>query len=375
MQGARVEQSELARILRNWRDERDSAALYEALATIEHNPRLSRVFRRLAESEREHSAYWEERLRAQGQSVPEFRPSLRARTMMQLARQFGVAFVTPSITTRELADHHRYSSQEDASAAGLTKEERGHAAVMRRVAAYGGRAEGEATHSADAGSVGNNLRAAVLGVNDGLASNFCLIMGVAGGALPTAAIILTGVAGLVAGACSMALGEWLSVTNAREMARSLMDADVKELHATTAWKREELALIYEAQGMSEEAAQHAADRIIAQDPQALQTLIGEERVMAVAGIAQDATSAAAYSFSLFAVGACVPLLPFFFASAEVAIFASITLALLALFAVGLLTSFFNGRSPLFSGVRQVGIGAAAAAVTYAAGRLVSSVIG
>src|ERR1700752_1370944 len=223
-----VKQRELARFLRNWRDERDSAALYRALAALERNPRLSRVFARLAEAERQHSAYWEQRLHESGQTGPKFRPSFRARLMMQLARQFGVAFVVPSITTRELADHERYSSQEDASAAGLSKEERGHAAVMRRVATYGSdAAEGEAGESGAVGQVGNNLRAAVLGANDGLASNFCLLMGVAGGAMPTGAIVLTGVAGLVAGACSMALGEWLSVTNAREMARSHTDTDAR----------------------------------------------------------------------------------------------------------------------------------------------------
>ena len=369
-----VKQRERARFLRNWRDERDSAALYGALAALERNPRLSRVFARLAEAERQHSAYWERRLHESGQTVPKFRPSLRARLMMQLARQFGVAFVVPSITTRELADHQRYSGQEDAIAAGLSKEERGHAAVMRRVATYGSDAEeGEEGVAGGMGHLGNNLRAAVLGANDGLASNFCLLMGVAGGAMPAGAIVLTGVAGLVAGACSMALGEWLSVTNACEMARSHTDTDARELHTTTVWKREELALMHEARGMSEEAAQQAAARVLAQEPEALHALIREERVIAVAGRSHNAASAAAYSFLLFALGASVPLLPFLFASGR-AIAASITLSLVALFAVGLLTSFFNGRSPIFSGLRQVGVGAAAAAVTYAAGRLVGAVI-
>lgn len=371
-----MEQRELARILRNWRDERDSAALYAALASIETNPQLRRVFRRLAESEREHSAYWEERLRAQGQTVPKFRPSLRTRLTTQLARQFGVAFVVPSITTRELADHARYSTQEDASAAGLPKAERGHAAVMRRIATYAGGADALAVAEAHgAGSLGNNLRAAVLGANDGLTSNWCLMMGVAGGGMPTSAIILTGIAGLFAGACSMALGEWLSVTNAQEMARSQMDTDVKELHATANWKREQLALIYEAKGMTEEEAQRAADRVVAQNPEAIETLIGEERMIAVAGFGNNPTSAAAYSFSLFALGAAVPLLPFFFATSWHAIAAASILSLLALVAIGLLTSFFNGRTPLFSALRQVGIGAAAAALTYGVGRLVRAAIG
>src|SRR5207245_2471682 len=99
-----------ARVLRYWMDERDSAALYLALAALERNPRLSRVFSKLAASEREHCAFWEERLQSQGRSVPEFRPSLRTRIVIALARRFGVAFVIPSITVRELADRDRYSA-------------------------------------------------------------------------------------------------------------------------------------------------------------------------------------------------------------------------------------------------------------------------
>src|SRR5579864_4064737 len=211
-------------MLGNWHDERDSAVLYEALAGMEGNRRLSRVFAKLAESEREHAAYWEQRLRAAGLQVPAFQSSLCVRFMIRLARRFGVSFVVPSITTRELADHDRYSDQEDATAAGLNDQERAHAAIMRRVAAYGRSGPGE---SGETANLGSNLRAAVLGANDGLVSNFCLIMGVAGGGAADRIVLLTGVAGLIAGACSMALGEWLSVTNALEMANSQMDQDVR----------------------------------------------------------------------------------------------------------------------------------------------------
>src|SRR6202023_777502 len=124
---------EWQRVLRNWKEECDSAALYEALAEIDGNQHLRRVFGKLAASEHEHAAYWEERLRSQRRPVPKFRPSLRTRIMAELARRFGVAFVIPSITVRELADQKKYSMQEDAREAGLMKGERGHAAVMRRI--------------------------------------------------------------------------------------------------------------------------------------------------------------------------------------------------------------------------------------------------
>jgi vacuolar iron transporter family protein len=370
-----MDRHEHARILRNWNDERDSAALYGALASIERNPRLVRVFSKLADSEREHSAYWESRLREQSQSVPKFRPSVRTRVLIHLARRFGVAFVVPSIASRELADRDRYSTQEDASTVGLTEGERGHAAVMRRVAAYGdGIDELDAMATTGGGDVGNKLRAAVLGANDGLSSNFSLLMGVVGGGVPASTIILTGVAGLVAGACSMALGEWLSVTNAREMAASQVDTD-RALRVET-WKREQLALIYEAGGLSEDDAQRAAERVIARDPDALRALIGEERAIAVMGTAgNNPFSAASYSFALFAAGACIPLLPFLITTRTNAVVASAALSVLALFVIGLLTSFFNRRPPLFSALRQVGIGAAAAAVTYAVGRGAAALIG
>jgi VIT1/CCC1 family predicted Fe2+/Mn2+ transporter len=201
------------------------------------------------------------------------------------------------------------------------------------------------------------------------------LMGVAGGGAQPSTILLAGVAGLVAGACSMALGEWLSVTNAREMARSQIDGGVADLHAAAAWEPRELALIYEAKGMTEDEARRAAERIIAHDPHAIATLIREEHEFHVASMGTNPASAAAYSFALFALGALIPLSPFFFASAARGIIPSIAVSLAALYVLGMLTSFFNGRSQVFSGLRQVVIGAAAAAVTYGAGRILGAVVG
>lgn len=368
-------------MLHNWKEECDSAALYEALSEVEGNPRLRKVFGKLAASEHEHAAYWEQRLRSQGRPVPRFRPSFRTRIMAELARKFGVAFVIPSITVRELADQDKYSRQEDARQAGLMKGERGHAAVMRRVGIYRFVSDERAAteHDGAAGTsanhaLGNNLRAAVLGANDGLVSNFCLMMGVVAGGMQTSSLLLTGVAGLVAGACSMALGEWLSVTNAREMARSQIDRGARAPQAAVEWQREELALVYEAEGMAEEDAKRAADEALAQDPQAVERLIGEDPMLDMMALGNDPAKAAAYSFALFALGALVPLLPFFLMSATRGLIVSVSLSLLALFTIGLMTAFFNGRSPLFSALRQVGVGVLAAAVTYGAGLIVGAAI-
>jgi VIT1/CCC1 family predicted Fe2+/Mn2+ transporter len=310
---------ELGRFLRNWREECDSAALYDALATVSGDSRLGELFRGLATSERGHAEYWEKRLRELGHNPPRFRPTLRTRLMGWIAKRFGIGLVIPNITTRELADEREYSAQEDARAAGLASGEGGHVAIMRRIGTYGpaaAEADTEARHETASvplnNTLGNVLRASVLGITDGVVSNFCLTVGVAGGGMSVSGIELTGLAGLVAGACSMALGEWLSVTNAYEM----------------------------------------------------------DRVLSATATGNDPAKAAAYSFGLFAVGAVVPLLPFLFStSATRGLIVSAVLSLSTLFVTGLATSFFNGRSAMFSGFRQAGVGSLAAAVTYVVGSL------
>jgi len=307
---------EPARLLRNWRDELDSAALYDALAHIERDRYQRAVYEELAGAERRHAAFWEERLRAAGQWIPSFRPALRTRILILLARRLGIGFVVPSVIAREMKDGDAYARQDDARAAGLAHDEQGHAAALRR--------------RSDSG-IANNLRAAVLGANDGLASNFCLMMGVAGAGVSTTTILLTGIAGLVSGSSSMALGEWLSVTKARELASS------------------------------------QANRLVG-------TRATEETHSEVA-LAGNAASAAMFSLVLFALGALVPLLPFCVLPMALRIDGSIALSVAALFVLGLATSLFNARSALFSGLRQVAIGSAAAAITYFVGEAFRAIAG
>jgi vacuolar iron transporter family protein len=311
-----VTSDEASRLLRNWRDEHESAVLYAALAQIEHDPQLRSVYLQLASEERRHALFWAQRLRAAGEGIPPFRPALRTRILIQLARRLGIGFVVPSVIAREMKDRDAYAGQDDACAAGLPQEEQGHAVALRR--------------RSDAG-LGNNLRAAVLGANDGLASNFCLMMGVAGGGASTKAILLTGIAGLVSGSCSMALGEWLSVTNARELASSQADGSIYAGAAR-----------------------------------------GTHPAVASAG---NAASAALFSFLLFGLGALVPLLAFCVLPVTLRIHGSVALSVLALFVLGLATSLFNARSALFSGLRQVVIGGAAAAVTYLIGQAFGALAG
>jgi len=306
---------ELSRWLRNLQAERDSAALYEELASIEGDPRQRNVYRDLASGERRHAAFWEERLAAAGQAIPHFRPSAHTRLLSFLARHFGIGFIVPNVIAREMKDWDEYATQEDARTAGLAEEEHAHAATLRR------RTDG---------ALGGNLRAAVLGANDGLSSNFSLMMGAAGVGQSTSTVLLTGIAGLTAGACSMALGEWLSVTNARELALSQVERKSGAKPDTS-------------------------------DPSVLS--------------AGNPATAAVSSFILFAVGALVPLLPLFILPVALSIWGSVLASIAGLFLLGLATSLFNARSALFSGARQVVIGAAAAAVTYLVGRAFGVLLG
>ncbi|MBL6854068.1 MAG: VIT1/CCC1 transporter family protein, partial [Alphaproteobacteria bacterium] len=219
-------------------------------------------------------------------------------------------------------------------------------------------------------SSGNNLRAAVLGVNDGLVSNFCLIMGVAGAGSSPRTVLLTAFAGLVAGACSMALGEWLSVTNARELAQTQIGKEAEELEQTPLAEQHELALIFQAKGMPKEDAQRVASSVMQDKKGALDTLAREELGLDPAELGGNPRSAAGTSFALFAAGAIVPTVPFLlFTGQMAAVIGSVAFSVLALALVGAFTSLFNGRSAAFSATRQIVFGCLAAAVTYGAGHI------
>jgi VIT1/CCC1 family predicted Fe2+/Mn2+ transporter len=359
---------DLERYRANLRDELDGAALYEAMAAAESDPDRQDLFLKLAQAEAAHAHVWRQKIEAAGGAVPRHAPSFRTRLLGRLARHFGPAFVMPVIATAERSDQNKYAGQADALA--LSAEERGHAAIVTEMAKMSGDGPGAGIARAEQwhrGASGNDLRAAVLGANDGLVSNFCLVMGVAGAGTTGRAILLTGLAGLIAGACSMALGEWLSVTNARELARTQLAREAQELEETPESEENELALIYQAKGLPKAEARRVAHSMIRNRKSALDTLAREELGIDPREMGGNPLSAAATSLALFASGAMFPVLPFLWLKGVPAMAASITASALALAVMGILTSLFNGRSPLFSAARQVIFGCAAAAVTYALG--------
>jgi vacuolar iron transporter family protein len=368
--------SDLERYRANLQDEIDGVALYRALAEVESDPSLAAVYGRLAEAEERHADLWRTKLREIGAPAGPERPGWRTRVLIALATRFGPALVVPTITAREEADRDKYRGQPEARAAGLAAAEKSHARLFRAIAPAADRgvsgsviAQLEGRHRATGG---NALRAAVLGANDGLVSNASLVMGVAGADLAGRSILITGLAGLLAGSLSMALGEWLSVQSARELYSHQIAIERDELEAVPAEEAEELALIYQAKGLPADRAKDLADRLVEDESAALDTLAREELGVDPAALGGSAWVAAVTSFLLFSFGAIVPVIPFFFGGGTWAVVASVALSVVALFAIGAGITVITGRSVLVSGGRQVLFGLAAAAITFGLGKLIGA---
>ena len=358
----------------NLQDEVDGAAVYAALADAEKDPNLAGIYRRLAAVERAHAEFWRSRLDRKVRLTP----SLRARALSWLARRFGPGFVLPTMAATEARGSSNYDNQPEAVARGMPADERSHARIIHAASSTHSGLAGPSLARLEGrhrGSGGNALRAAVLGANDGLVSNLSLVMGVAGAAAAERTILLTGLAGLVAGACSMAMGEWLSVESSRELYERQIATEKAELEQSPEEEMEELALIYQAKGLKEEEARTLAKRLLSQQEIALDTLVREELGIDPKQLGGSPWTAAGTSFVLFATGAIFPVAPFFFLSGTDAVIGSVVLSGLALAAVGAGTSFFTGRGLLFSAWRQMMIGFAAAVVTYGIGRLAGVALG
>ena len=370
---------DVKRYRRNLRGEIDGAALYRMLSTAESSPELAEVYGRLAAVEEKHANVWRARLREAGAEPTADRPGLRVRLLGWLARRFGAETVLPLVLASEASDSHMYEDQPEARAVGMAAEERSHGRVFRTIAATSRNglsgpaiARLEGRHRA---AGGNALRAAVLGVNDGLVSNLSLIMGVAGASLQQTTILLTGLAGLLAGAISMALGEWLSVQSSRELYARQVAIEREELETAPADEMEELALIYQAKGISSDRARELASSLLANPSTALDTLVREELGIDPEGLGGSAWIAAGTSFALFATGALIPLIPYAFVGGQLAAVLSGVFGALGLFLSGVLGSLFTGQPMLRNGVRHAAFGLAAAMVTFGLGRVVGLGLG
>ncbi len=370
--------ADVKRFRANYRDEVDGAALYRLLAEAEKDEHMRALYGRLAVSEDRHLALWEAKLREAGSEAPRGGPSFKVRFLGWLARRLGTSVVAPIVTNMELSAQSMYDDQPEAVAENLPADERSHARLFREISRNGrvhdpqvSIAQVEGRHR---GASGNALRAAVLGANDGLLSNLALVVGVAGASPGQEFVVLAGVGGLVAGALSMAQGEWISVRISSEAFERQVAIERDELAVMPEEEEEELALIYQAKGLTEPDARQMAKRIIADHDTALETLTREELGMS-RDEAGNAWIAASASFVMFAVGALLPLLPWFFAEGAAAATMSAVLGAAGLFALGAAITLFTGRSPWYSGARQMLQGLAAAAIAFAIGNLVGTTTG
>ena len=374
------EPSAQSRYTANIQGEVDSAALYRALAEVEQNPQLAQIYGKLAAVEEEHAKFWAEQLKKIGRRAPSLLPSFRSRVLVWLARRFGPGIVLPTINSLEQIDSGQYDKQHEAVAGGLPGVERSHARIIQALAGSspatlegGTLARLEGRHR---GMGGNALRAAVLGANDGLVSNMSLVMGVAGASMSSHVVLLTGMAGLAAGACSMAMGEWLSVTTARESFQRQIAAEAEELREVPEEEQEELALIYQAKGLSEETARTLAAQLISNPESALDTLAREELGIDPKELGGSAWAAAGTSFGLFTLGAIFPVLPYFFGlGGYEAVLASLVVSGVALIAIGAATALFTGGSAWKLALRQLAFGYGAAGITFAIGKLIGVAVG
>jgi len=358
-------------------DEQNGAYLYDSLAVAEKDTRLAEVYRRMAAVESRHADEWVERLKSAGVAIPEFSPGWRSRTLAWAAKHLGVAAVLPTVIGNERKDSSKYAHLP--GSAGMAADEASHNRLLSRVASTmqggmegGALAQLEGRHRAGGG---NALRAAVLGANDGLVSIFSLLMGVAGAELNNKAILITGFAGMLAGAISMALGEWLSVQSSRELYKHQIGIEKAELAAAPEEEGEELALIYEARGVPKDEAQRMAQHIISDPTSALETLAREELNVDPAELGGSAWEAALTSFLLFSLGAIIPIIPYTFLSGTIGIVVSMVFSAAGLFIIGAAITLFTGRSVISSGFRQVLFGMAAAGITFGIGRLIGGNIG
>jgi VIT1/CCC1 family predicted Fe2+/Mn2+ transporter/rubrerythrin len=379
---------DLATSLENLKLERDAIVLYDSLADIEKDPSRAAAFRRIAANERRHADVWSRKLAELGASVPPADgPRARVRFIMLVARLFGTRSVADLVMALEGDEEDAYESQgASPEVAAIAADEREHAQIWERLAsgeAFSDDGVGRARRVASPAEIGRRepwhrtsarsgtLRAVIFGVSDGLVSNLSLVMGVAGASSSQPQfVVLAGVAGLLAGAFSMAAGEYISMQSQREVFDRQIALERAEMEAMPEEEEAELAATYRAKGFARDEAARIAHRLF-QDPEAALDILVREELGLDPDDLGSPWGAALGSMISFAVGAAVPVIPFLFGGGAVITAISLGASLAALFAVGAGVSILTGRSLLFSGFRQLGIGLGAAVVTY----LIGSIIG
>ena len=357
--------------MKNIQIEVDAWFLYQKLSENEEDPVLADVFKQMSEIELSHAIAFAKENKVDPTQI--CKPSWRAKTINRIGKIFGYDYVLGALmdTEKSLAD--AVVSQKRKNKVPVVGNEDSHVKILRSILDNDTRIAGsqlsrfEKRHR----SVGGNaIRAAVLGGNDGLVSNFSLVMGIAGATVAQTGVLLAGIAGLLAGALSMALGEWISVKSSQELYENQMQLEMDELETNPEGERKELKLIYMAKGIPEDQAVKIVDDLMKDKNLAHQVLVKEELGINAEELKGSAIEAALSSFFLFAIGVIIPVLPFMFLSGYKAIVFSTLLSAIGLFLIGAAITLFTGRNVWFSGFRQVIFGLAAAAVTFGIGKLI-----
>lgn len=351
------DRSDIKRWRKNLAEERAEAAIYRKVASKKTGEERD-ILLALAEAEKRHESHWLELL---GENVGKpVKPSLRTRLFGVLASLFGSLFALALMQYSEERASGR--SQEKEAPAAFAADELVHQEVVRALATRG------------RSQISGTFRAAVFGANDGLVSNLALVVGVGASGLSSGAVLLTGIAGLLAGAMSMGAGEWVSVRSQRE----LLDASTPAESSNSALplldvEENELALVYRARGMSEAEAEARAQRML----EATKTAESVNALGAKVNSYEEIGSpwrAAFSSFLFFSAGAIIPVIPFFFTNGHLAIgIASIMVGIALLFTGGVV-GVLSGKAPLPRAIRQLLIGYGAAGVTYVLGLLFGTVV-
>jgi VIT1/CCC1 family predicted Fe2+/Mn2+ transporter len=357
--------------VKNIQTEIDASFLYDVLAENEPDENVASVFSQMSGIEHGHALAFMAKNGLKPSELPA--PSVRAKILRTIGRIFGYDYILGVLleTEKSISTSVIHARRQNKSVSSVS--DTAHVTILKNILDSSPNIQAstltrfEKRHR----SVGGNaLRAAVLGGNDGLVSNFSLVMGIAGATSGQKEILLTGLAGLLAGALSMALGEWISVKSSQELTENQMELEMQELETNPEGEEKEIALIYQSKGITAIQAQSMARDIIANKDQAMAILVKEELGINVEDLKGSAMEAAVTSFLLFSVGALVPVFPFFFLDGYKAIITSTVCSGLGLFLIGAAITLFTGKSVWYSGFRQVLFGLAAAAITFGIGKLI-----
>ncbi len=357
---------------KNIQTEVDAGYLYQKLAENETDETVANVFDQMSEIEKSHAeAFLKKEKTGNHPVLP--RPSFRAKTLNRIGKIFGYDYVLGVLMDTEKSISNAVINTKNKSRLPLTGAETNHVTILRSLlereakVTGGNVAKFESRHR----SVGGNaLRAAVLGGNDGLVSNFSLVMGIAGATEGGSGVLLAGIAGLLAGALSMALGEWISVKSSQELYENQMQLEMDEIETDPEGEEKELALIYMTKGIPEAQAHQMAVAIMSNKKDAHEVLVKEELGINPEELKGSAMEAAVYSFILFGIGAVIPVIPFMFTTGVTAILISVAASAFGLFLIGSAITLFTGKSIWYSGFRQVLFGLIAAAITFGIGKLI-----